>query len=792
MKRPNEMLTAALSYAARGWHVFPLHTFTSAGCDCDKPDCEDVGKHPALKGWPKNASTDPAQIREWWTENPRRGIGIATGEASDLSVLDLDGEEGAAELAELAGGAGMPPTPCVQSRPGHLHYYFKYKAGLRNSAKKIAPHIDVRSEGGYVVAVPSPHFKSGGRYSWLVAPGKVELAEWPEFKGAGGKKRAQPQQRERFNPANARDLEKLLSALPFVDADDEEQWAETGWILGRAFAQSDAGFARYSAWAGRSRKHNAKKTKAHYYTGSTKPPSSGHFATTDAIYQWAREAGWMWDGEMELRAGELPEIMDQCSALLGAAEVYSRSGRLVDIRHVKEAALAADDIRRDPAQLVIAPVSVEGVRVKLGRLKTFTRHHLDGKSRSVDFPSEHARALVGQGEWKGVAELRGIADAPTMRRDGSVVQAAGYDAASGLYLNLEGTWPTVPDRPSKGQAARALKVLLEPFEEFPFEDEAARAAFVATVLGAVVRPTLSTAPASYFIAPSAGAGKTLLVDAVAMIVGGRVAPKRMLPTNDDSEVRKVITSSVLAGDRSIVFDNIPRGHTVRSPALDAAITATTWSDRRLGSNEQVVLPFALCVFLTGNNISCHTDAVRRGIYIHIDPKCELPEERAFSIPDLLGHLREHRRDLLVAALTVLRGHAVASERVTLPPLGSFEEWSGRVREAVVGLGMEDPVSTQKRMHAEDEDRDELNELLERLVQIAPDGGWFRAAAVMARSEQDLALRHIVDEWGAAPSAKSIGRRLRSFVNQISAGRQLLSQLNSHDKVMEFKVRVHGS
>lgn len=787
MKRRNEIMTAALDYAKRGWGVFPILAVTSAGCECRDPECSKPGKHPAVKKWNVIASTDPTQIEEWWGKRPDRGIGILTGERSGLTVLDVDGDVGVEELGKLHGPDGMPPTPIASSRPNHYHYYFRYNAEIKSDSNIFGKDskLDTRGDNGYVVASPSRH-ASGGQYKWHVAPEKVELAEWPEFlTGKRGKKKRGRPQREQFNRENPRDVKRLLEALTFVDVDDEKTWARVCWILGRAFAQSDEGFAHCSAWAARSRKHDRKKTKGHYYERSKE--ARADVPTTDAIYAWAREAGWVDEGEMELRAGALPEIVDSCSALLGAAQVYSRSGKLVDIRRVEEAGLTSDDIRRDPAQLVIAPVSVEGVRVKLGRLKTFTR-----QARSVDFPPEHARALVGQGEWKGIAELRGIADAPTMRRDGSIVQAPGYDAASGLYLALEGAWPPVPDRPTKAQAARALKALLAPFAEFPFEDEAARAGFVATVLGAAVRSTLPASPASYFIAPSGGAGKTLLVDSVATMVGGRVAPKRMLPTDDDSEVRKIITSCVLAGDRSIVFDNIPRGHTVRSPALDAAITSTTWSDRRLGSNEQVVLPFAVSVLLTGNNISCHTDAVRRGIYIHIDPKCELPEERAFRIPDLLGHLREHRRELLVAALTVLRGYAVTSERVQLSPLGSFEEWSGRVREAVVWVGMEDPVSTQKRMRAEDEDRDELNELLELLVKMDPACGWFRAGAVMKRLEHDPALRALVNGWGVALSAKSISRRLRSFVNQISSGRQLRSLLHAHDKVMEFKVEAHGS
>ena len=165
MKRDeNVMLTAALGYAKLGWRVFPLLALSDSGdCECG-PDCDRPGKHPAIKRWPIEATTDPEKITAWWTENPARGIGIATGEESDLTVLDVDGEEGVAELAKLAGPEGMPITPTVQSRPGHLHYYFRFKAGVKSSAKKLGAHLDTRSEGGYVVAPPSRH-ASGSEYT---------------------------------------------------------------------------------------------------------------------------------------------------------------------------------------------------------------------------------------------------------------------------------------------------------------------------------------------------------------------------------------------------------------------------------------------------------------------------------------------------------------------------------------------------------------------------------------------------------------------------------------------------
>ena len=86
------LLLAALAYARRGWPVFPLHHPINDRCSCEKPDCGDVGKHPRyhkadLQHGLRDATTDPEQIRRWWTRWPQANIGMVTGAISGLVVL---------------------------------------------------------------------------------------------------------------------------------------------------------------------------------------------------------------------------------------------------------------------------------------------------------------------------------------------------------------------------------------------------------------------------------------------------------------------------------------------------------------------------------------------------------------------------------------------------------------------------------------------------------------------------------------------------------------------------------
>lgn len=162
----DDFARAVLEYSARGWLVIPLHTPAAGGCSCGRPDCESPGKHPRTAHGLKDASRDPAIIREWWRRWPDANVGIVTGPESGILVLDVDGKQGEESLIELGRrGFHLPDTHTVRTGGGGQHLYFLWpeRTNVRNSAGKIAPGLDIRSQGGYVVAPPSLH-ASGARY----------------------------------------------------------------------------------------------------------------------------------------------------------------------------------------------------------------------------------------------------------------------------------------------------------------------------------------------------------------------------------------------------------------------------------------------------------------------------------------------------------------------------------------------------------------------------------------------------------------------------------------------------
>lgn len=189
MEKAARLVEAALGYAARGWPVIPINTIDDDGlCSCGSSTCRSPGKHPVGALVPhglKDATVDPATIKRWWRDMPDANVAIITGERSGLFVLDVDAEHGGLdELARLEAEQGtLPATPRSQTGGGGHHDLFTLPADgrrVRNSASKIGPGLDLRGEGGYIVAPPSSH-SSGMDYTWVVPPGDVPLAPPPSW-----------------------------------------------------------------------------------------------------------------------------------------------------------------------------------------------------------------------------------------------------------------------------------------------------------------------------------------------------------------------------------------------------------------------------------------------------------------------------------------------------------------------------------------------------------------------------------------------------------------------------------
>ncbi|MEU5978826.1 bifunctional DNA primase/polymerase [Streptomyces sp. NPDC047315] len=185
----NTLLNAALDAAARGWPVFPLRPGTKRPALHGEQQCPRTG--PCSTGhqkWEQRATLDPDLIRAAWTCAPYN-VGLATGPAG-LLVVDLDQPKneksssgapcGATTFRALCERAGhpVPTTYRTRTASGGQHLYFSAPAGVRltNTASSLAPLVDTRAWGGYVVAAGST--TPTGTYEALSTPQAAPLPAW--------------------------------------------------------------------------------------------------------------------------------------------------------------------------------------------------------------------------------------------------------------------------------------------------------------------------------------------------------------------------------------------------------------------------------------------------------------------------------------------------------------------------------------------------------------------------------------------------------------------------------------
>jgi hypothetical protein len=175
----NPILTAAIAHARKGRAVFPLYWPLPDGrCGCRNSNCDRVGKHPTTPHGLKDASTNPEIVFDWWQRWPDANLGLRTGSASGLVVLDVDGDVGNNSLKKLTDQFGpFPSTTQSKTRRGE-HFLLQYPQGIeiKGSVGKLGPGLDIRAEGNYVIVPPSRYI--GGRYEWVNRQPLAPIPQW--------------------------------------------------------------------------------------------------------------------------------------------------------------------------------------------------------------------------------------------------------------------------------------------------------------------------------------------------------------------------------------------------------------------------------------------------------------------------------------------------------------------------------------------------------------------------------------------------------------------------------------
>ena len=768
------ILAAALDYANHGLPVFPVRP---------------TDKRPFTANGFKNASTDESQIREWWKSYPKAMIGIATGPASKLWVLDVDIDpaknlDGLATLAKLTAKHGpLPPTLSSKTPRGGKHFMFAWNgADIRNSTGHVGPGIDVRGAGGYVVFPPSKSAR-GGAYRWE-SNGVNQAAEAPVWlinlavKQPGNRNKAWARaalDRECDSvanaPANTRNNTLNIAAfnlfqIVYGGGLDEQE------VRDRLFEAAET--------CGLVTDDGAQATWATIDSAAT--AARGHPRTRPGT-QHQRTAGTL--PTIRLIAGELPNIVDQAehalldALLVGSVEFYQR-GDLV-VRPVRSKLKAADD--RQTFGWRVVPVDRAHLAETLTKIANFER--MDKRAKAfvaADCPNRVAETYLARiGSWR-LPVLSGIVGAPFIRFDGTICSQAGYDADSGLLLRPDQSFPATPTNPTKADAYEALTYLGALIEEFPFVSETDRAVALSAILTVFDRWSLATAPLHTFTSPVAGTGKSLLVDLASMLATGQLAPV-ISQGRTEEELEKRLGAALIAGDLLVSIDNCE--HALTGSFLCQALTQQRLKIRLLGYSRHVEVPINTTMFATGNNLIVASDLTRRTLRCELDANCEQPELRRFKT-NVLDVVRSDRCHLVAAVLTILRAWHLARNTVAIGvlPLGSFEDWSKRIREPLLWLDQEDPCDSMRTVRESDPDRAAL---LTALEQWKKELGTLQAHTVQqiinhATNASDflaaLAAVAPTTRGGTIVSGVRLGRWLKRVEGKI-ANRLKLMHVGSH-------------
>lgn len=430
--------------------------------------------------------------------------------------------------------------------------------------------------------------------------------------------------------------------------------------------------------------------------------------------------------------------------------IFQRGGDLVRMIDLKADVNSGGLNVTDGVQLQVLTQTY--LQTVLGRLIDFKKMREDGKQRSIDCPIDIAADYLGRvGDWK-LPRLTGFIEAPIMRNDGTILLRPGYDETTGLYL-VGSEWPKIPDAPTRADAEAALAELLAPFDQFPWVGEADKSVFAAFLLTLIQRRLLRNAPLFVFDAPDIGMGKGLLVRCGSLIALGRNFGAHPVPP-DKVEFHKELTTMLRGGGLLNSWDNLPEGQAFDSPALATALTEDPYRGRLLGMHEELCLRTNSVETLTGNNCLIKGDLPRRAVKCRIDAKREKAFERTFKIPNLEAYVLENRTRLVGAVLTILRAFEVVGRpKQELSKFGSFEDWSAKIREPLVWLGMADSYVTTANIIEEDPARERSGDVV---------AAWYGAFG-----DTGMKIREIAAEFNALslkPELLALRERLLSVAS----------------------------
>lgn len=475
------------------------------------------------------------------------------------------------------------------------------------------------------------------------------------------------------------------------------------------------------------------------------------------------------DGLPEICAdeGDLAELAEQAWQAIQKSNnpphLFQRGGDMVRI------------LRGDDGAPYLGTVSEAGLRGILARCAKWYTVNPNGERKPARPPLDVVRDMQAAPEMP-LPTLARLVHAPFFAPAGELICRPGYHPDARVYYQPPPnvSIPPVSATPSHDEVLRALSLLLDDLlGDFPFVDPASRAHTLGAILLPYVRLMVDgPTPLHLIDAPRAGTGKGLLADVICLQATGRSA-EVMTEADDEEEWRKRITATLMRAPVYLLIDNVR--NFLDSGQLSAALTATTWADRQLGASKVLVLPNMAVWLATGNNVTVSNELARRAVWVRLDAGVERPWLRTgFRHPDLRLWAREHRGELVWAALTLCQAWVAEGMPRGSAMLGSFESWAAVIGGILEVAGLPGFLGNATELYATvDEEAGEWREFIHAWWER------YRASAVgvedlfrLAR-EKDL-LPSVLGDQGERSQRTRLGKALGRRRDQIIASYRIES------------------
>jgi len=789
------------------------------------------GEAHGLTGWQKREIA-PSEVA-YWASDRRLNLCVRTGPISGIYAFDIDIDDAEINQQVVETIMYVPDLLPQRVRENSNKRLFIFRMEETCKKRKIklddhprGPAIELLADGQQFVACGT--HSSGVRYRWVPElPSSIPtitLAQLDSIWTTLSQRYAKTPstyvaptapaatattetQSEVMTAISEEDWQHLIACLKFLvpHAGDEQVWAEIGMAL---LSIKDCGKPVRQLWLDFSRKApNWQEGAAEqWWESHVRMQPRSDFRR---IFNMARQRGMLRVASpddfplvssntdlvdvvpdevpvgrhiVRLSGAEFSNIVSQLEEIL-SPHVYTQGSHLTRTSE----AHSDEMIQRSADAMMLIPATQGWAKIRFGELCDFQRYApKQAEWVSVAPSTEHITTFMDRGSWITLRPLDAIARAPFLRADGSICDVPGFDPASRTLYVPSIEFPPIPDAPTREDALAALRRLREPFNEFPWKESASESAFISHILSEAARLAMERCPMYFYDAPMAGTGKSTLQEMAARIVHGTEPALRPWVADED-ELRKSIYACLMAGDRSIWFDNLPDGIKVRSSVLEAFLTSAVWKDRKLGESVTTGIANKTVLVASGNNLTPCSALARRSLVIRLDANTENLRDRVFKIENPRRYVMERRAQLLVDALTVIKAHITARSDAKMPvALPSFESWSRLARDPLIWLGMSDPVVTQ--LNETDDETKNVGPIFERLV--ANFGSRAFTAGDMARvvgslSDERNELSDSLMQMGCAEPNNPIkvGYWLRASKDKIGSGWKLV-----HDGHNKFGVR----